>query len=87
MIFRKTTIAALYFADAAASLLVAEKEISEFGIYVKGMPEYTLEEVAKHDSIEKRVWVAYRHGVYDITDFIYEHPGKKCVIFFLFVIC
>jgi sulfite oxidase len=25
--------------------------------------------------MENRIWVAYKDGVYDITDFIKKHPG------------
>mmetsp|Transcript_1753 Transcript_1753/g.3903 ORF Transcript_1753/g.3903 Transcript_1753/m.3903 type:complete len:601 (+) Transcript_1753:230-2032(+) len=32
-------------------------------------------EVKKHDSTDKGVWVTYREGVYDITEFIKLHPG------------
>lgn len=68
----------------AASLLTTDQEVSAFGAYRDGLPEYTLDDVSKHASVKERVWVAYRHGVYDITDFIQEHPGKfkliGCVI-------
>lgn len=60
----------------AASPITTDQEVSHFGAYHDGLPEYTLDEVSKHASVEDRVWVAYRHGVYDITDFIQEHPGK-----------
>ena len=36
---------------------------------------YSYEEVSKHDTIEKRVWVTYKDGVYDITNFVNIHPG------------
>jgi sulfite oxidase len=29
---------------------------------------------------EKRVWVTYKEGVYDITDFIVEHPGGEQIL-------
>ncbi|KAF8820254.1 putative sulfite oxidase, partial [Cardiosporidium cionae] len=45
------------------------------GIYVEGLPEYTPEQIASHKSTESRVWVTYKRGVYDITDFIELHPG------------
>jgi sulfite oxidase len=32
--------------------------------------EYTADEVAKHKTPNDRVWVTYKDGVYDITDFI-----------------
>ena len=36
---------------------------------------YTRAEVAMHGTLEKRIWVTYEEGVYDITDFIVSHPG------------
>ncbi|XP_053998373.1 sulfite oxidase, mitochondrial isoform X2 [Hylaeus anthracinus] len=41
---------------------------------------YTLEEVGKHDNKEAHVWVTYKQGVYDITDFIEKHPGGSSKI-------
>lgn len=35
-----------------------------------GLPEYTADEVAQHRTPKDRVWVTYKDGVYDITDFI-----------------
>ncbi|XP_037795072.1 uncharacterized protein LOC119590494 [Penaeus monodon] len=37
-------------------------------------------QVSKHATMKDRVWVAYRHGVYDITDFIQEHPGGDKIL-------
>jgi len=51
------------------------KIIESTGARIEGLKEYTLEEVNKHDSPENRVWVTYKNGVYDITDFIPMHPG------------
>lgn len=31
-------------------------------------------EVALHDNIEKRIWVTFQNGVYDVTDFVGIHP-------------
>nr|XP_027234030.1 probable sulfite oxidase, mitochondrial [Penaeus vannamei]XP_027234100.1 probable sulfite oxidase, mitochondrial [Penaeus vannamei] len=64
----------------AASLLTTDQEVSAFGAYRDGLPEYTLDDVSKHASVKERVWVAYRHGVYDITDFIQEHPGGDKIL-------
>ena len=36
---------------------------------------YSKEEVAKHNSYEKGIWVTYKGQVYDITEFIASHPG------------
>ena len=42
-----------------------------------GLPEYSMEEVGKHHSRDERVWVTFKNGVYDITDFIPLHPGAE----------
>lgn len=39
------------------------------------LPFYTLDEVMQHSTKETRIWVTYGQGVYDITDFIPQHPG------------
>jgi sulfite oxidase len=53
-----------------------EDDIFEsFGNEVKGLPSYKMEEVSKHDSKEKRIWVTFKSGVYDVTDFVDSHPG------------
>merc|ERR1712096_51847 len=32
-------------------------------------------EVSKHTTADTRIWVTYKDSVYDITDFIQDHPG------------
>lgn len=34
-------------------------------------------EVEFHNSFERDIWVTYKNSVYDITDFIHNHPGGK----------
>lgn len=46
----------------------------------EGLPEFTMQDVSKHDSETNRVWVTYKHGVYDITDFISKHPGADKIM-------
>lgn len=41
----------------------------------KQLPEYTPDDVALHRTAESRIWVTYKDGVYDITDFVASHPG------------
>ena len=40
-----------------------------------GLPNYSLEEIAKHRTSESRIWVTYGDAVYDITEFAEIHPG------------
>jgi len=45
-----------------------------------GLPIYTRADVAKHTRVEDKVWVTYKDGVYDITEFIEGHPGGESKI-------
>merc|ERR1711962_117564 len=60
-------------------LLAEELKVSsvELGVRKEGLPEFSMEEVGRNSSTEGggRVWVTYKDGVYDITDFIPLHPG------------
>ena len=39
-----------------------------------------LQDVRKHFNTESRVWMTYRNGVYDVTDFIAKHPGAQNIM-------
>jgi sulfite oxidase len=41
------------------------------------LKKYTYEEISKHTSKENGIWVTYKDSVFDITDFINNHPGGK----------
>ncbi|KAF9451120.1 hypothetical protein P691DRAFT_773398 [Macrolepiota fuliginosa MF-IS2] len=43
------------------------------------MPLWTLEEVAQH-STSKSCWIIIQNHVYDVTEFLREHPGGELVI-------
>lgn len=61
-----------------ASGVIAECALSEqtrAGKEVPELPSFTREEISKHKSLETRVWVTYKDGVYDVTDFLPQHPG------------
>ena len=38
---------------------------------------YTYQEVKKHNNLNDGIWVTYKDNVYDITNFIENHPGGK----------
>lgn len=44
------------------------------------LPVYSQEEVTKHHSLEDGVWVTYKGGVYDITEFVTMHPGGDKIL-------
>jgi cytochrome b involved in lipid metabolism len=43
------------------------------------MKEYTMGEVSKHNTKDD-IWLVIHNDVYDITDFIDEHPGGKSML-------
>lgn len=44
------------------------------------LPIFTQEEVTSHRSLEDGVWVTYKGGVYDITEFVAVHPGGDKIL-------
>ncbi|XP_050293038.1 sulfite oxidase, mitochondrial-like isoform X2 [Anthonomus grandis grandis] len=56
------------------------RKYPEFGKYKASLPTYSLKEIRKHDSKETRIWVTFREGVYDITDYIKKHPGGEKIL-------
>jgi len=71
--------AILWKNSESRKLLAEELKVSrvELGVRKEGLPEFSMEEVGRNSSTEGggRVWVTYKDGVYDITDFIPLHPG------------
>ena len=57
-----------------------KKILDAAGKFRPGLPEYRKSDVTAHDSDEKRIWVTYKNGVYDITDFVSKHPGAKNIL-------
>lgn len=41
------------------------------------LPNFRLSEISQHKTPESRVWVTFRNGVYDITEFMEGHPGGE----------
>ncbi len=48
----------------------------EAGKFKHGLITFTEEQVMEHGKNAQRVWVTYKDGVYDITDFLESHPGN-----------
>ena len=49
--------------------------MEQFGQRDGKLPDYRRSEILKHRSPHVGVWVTYKHGVYDITEYIEAHPG------------
>ncbi|XP_023689510.1 sulfite oxidase, mitochondrial [Paramormyrops kingsleyae] len=68
----------------AYSLLESQAQQAATDVQAPGksppLPIYTQEEVAKHHSSAKGVWVTYKGGVYDITEFVSLHPGGDKIL-------
>ncbi|KAG7472028.1 hypothetical protein MATL_G00104240 [Megalops atlanticus] len=60
-------------AEQAATTVQPVREVPTF-------PVYSQEEVAKHRTLADGVWVTYKGGVYDITDFVAVHPGGDKIL-------
>ena len=41
------------------------------------LPVYRKAEVEKHITPEKGIWITHGNGVYDVTDFVANHPGGR----------
>uniref|UniRef100_H2ZCZ7 Sulfite oxidase n=1 Tax=Ciona savignyi TaxID=51511 RepID=H2ZCZ7_CIOSA len=41
---------------------------------------FSSEEISKHNSKDNGIWVSYKDGVYDITDFVDLHPGGEKIM-------
>ncbi|KAE9551963.1 hypothetical protein FO519_004815 [Halicephalobus sp. NKZ332] len=46
----------------------------------KDLPIFKLEEIKKHGKGADRIWVVYKEGVYDITEFHKNHPGGDKIL-------
>lgn len=70
---------AVYYRSQHKKFVVAAAEV-EAGFIRNGLPTYTIADVGKHKSKENRVWVTYKNGVYDITDYVDNHPGGNKIL-------
>ncbi|XP_030229855.1 sulfite oxidase, mitochondrial [Gadus morhua] len=76
---------------ALAGLLVGTGAVLAYGLHhhkaerplapmEPALPVFSQAEVSKHGSLEAGVWVTFRGGVYDITDFVAMHPGGDKIL-------
>ena len=49
------------------------------GLQEKVLQEYTLADVAKHNS-QGNVWIVVKGKVYDVTPYVEEHPGGLAIL-------
>ncbi|KAL4229565.1 hypothetical protein ACF0H5_012604 [Mactra antiquata] len=52
----------------------------EAGTLRDGLPTYSLADVREHKTVKDRVWVTYKNGVYDVTDYLSQHPGGNKIM-------
>lgn len=73
--------ASLYW-KAQRDSLIAAGPIGKVdaGAIIPGLPTYTLADVAKHKTSKTRIWTTYKNGVYDITDYVSQHPGGNKIL-------
>ena len=50
-----------------------------FGQHDKKLPNYRRAEVSSHRTVDTGIWVTWRHGVYDVTDYVDGHPGGQTI--------
>ena len=63
----------------AFNVLKAESQV-EPGVWKPDLPTYNSEEVSKHVSKARGIWVTYKDGVYDVTNFPKKYPGPKNIM-------
>ncbi|GAB6029610.1 hypothetical protein CHUAL_005350 [Chamberlinius hualienensis] len=56
------------------------KDETSASVRFPNLPTYTANDVAKHDTKEKGIWVSFRSGVYDLTEFVDQHPGGDKIL-------
>lgn len=61
------------YKDLKKNVYAAELETA--GRAIPTLPTYNISEVSRHSSKEVGIWVIYKEGVYDISEFVDKHPG------------
>ncbi|WP_027328772.1 cytochrome b5 domain-containing protein [Marinimicrobium agarilyticum] len=76
---KKTVFAAFIAFWSSVGTLLALFALTPTVTLAEGETEYSLEDVAGHDSLED-CWMAIRGKVYNFTDYIPKHPAPPMVI-------
>eukprot|EP01125_Pyxidicula_operculata_P014122 TRINITY_DN468_c2_g1_i2.p1 TRINITY_DN468_c2_g1~~TRINITY_DN468_c2_g1_i2.p1 ORF type:complete len:553 (+),score=117.92 TRINITY_DN468_c2_g1_i2:2064-3722(+) len=50
------------------------------GVLKEGLPSFTRADVKSHKTKDNRIWVTFRDGVYDVTEFVEIHPGGEKIL-------
>nr|CAD7194648.1 unnamed protein product [Timema douglasi] len=58
----------------------SESSPDSWGQVRPDLPWYTLADISSHSCKENRIWVTFSHGVYDITEFVEQHPGGEKIL-------
>ncbi|XP_013093261.2 sulfite oxidase-like [Biomphalaria glabrata] len=61
-------------------VLAASESPNEPGQIIEGLPTYSRADVAAHNTVETKIWVTFRNGVYDITQYLQSHPGGNKIL-------
>ncbi|KAF0289308.1 putative sulfite oxidase, mitochondrial [Amphibalanus amphitrite] len=73
---------ALWLAQQRRGHLTAASAASsgQYGQRRADLPTFSMEEVSRHADVKERVWMTYHEGVYDVTDFVRQHPGGAAIM-------
>lgn len=61
--------------DKLEKVRAALEQLGQAGSGAKSLPTYTQADLLRHTTKETGIWVSYKDNVYDITDFVGNHPG------------
>ncbi|KAK6621588.1 hypothetical protein RUM44_001395 [Polyplax serrata] len=80
-----TASAVLYYASKKRIAFTEANETNDEenivpGKFIDNLPIYVESDVAKHSTKENRIWVTYKNGVYDVTEFVEQHPGGNKIL-------
>lgn len=68
------------FLKAQSKKLAVSAATEEVGSMLQGLPTYSIADVGKHKTQADKIWVTYKNGVYDVTDFVAQHPGGNKIL-------